>query len=224
MGCPQLNNCYYGHRYYDADMGRWLSRDPIGESGGNNMYGFVGNNPISFIDRVGLYPGTPGHGSIISPNDSVNLIAERQKDADMEFDRMLTDTSFLIRREVSHLRNAWSLHKINNFIGTDTGNKFVYTCAFGWIDHGHFFNSAVGTYYTNSALVFSYGLLVEKIQETADPSSTWTPEDVVSNALGVTYGSKFFREDATNIALLKIGSFGSFKPIPSSTFDNIAHR
>ena len=32
----------------------WPSRDPIGENGGLNLYGFVGNSPIRFIDRIGL--------------------------------------------------------------------------------------------------------------------------------------------------------------------------
>jgi len=45
---------YYGHRYYNPSTGRWLSRDPIGEKGGKNLYGFVKNNPISCVDRLGL--------------------------------------------------------------------------------------------------------------------------------------------------------------------------
>ena len=32
----------------------WLSRDPIGEAGGLNLYGYVGNNPINFRDPLGL--------------------------------------------------------------------------------------------------------------------------------------------------------------------------
>ena len=70
MGCPQLNDCYYGHRYpftlkkpfgfhertfRYAYMGRWLSRDPIGESGGNNLYGFVGNDGVNGWDYLGLW-------------------------------------------------------------------------------------------------------------------------------------------------------------------------
>ncbi len=32
------------YRAYNPDLGRWLNRDPIGENGGVNLYGFVGNN------------------------------------------------------------------------------------------------------------------------------------------------------------------------------------
>lgn len=45
---------YYGHRYYSADLGRWLSRDPIAESGGVNLYAMVGNDAVNQIDVLGL--------------------------------------------------------------------------------------------------------------------------------------------------------------------------
>jgi RHS repeat-associated protein len=41
-------------RAYDADTGRWLSRDPMGEAGGMNLYGYSGNGPINWIDSFGL--------------------------------------------------------------------------------------------------------------------------------------------------------------------------
>jgi RHS repeat-associated protein len=44
---------YYGYRYYSPGQGRWLSRDPIEESGGVNLYGFAGNAPASFVDPLG---------------------------------------------------------------------------------------------------------------------------------------------------------------------------
>ena len=45
---------YYGYRYYDPNTGRWPSRDPIEEEGGVNLYGFVGNDGVSWIDCLGL--------------------------------------------------------------------------------------------------------------------------------------------------------------------------
>lgn len=44
----------YGYRYYDPMLGRWLSRDPIAERGGLNLYGFVGNDGVDSWDRLGL--------------------------------------------------------------------------------------------------------------------------------------------------------------------------
>ena len=44
----------YGYRWYDPLTGRWPSRDPIGERGGLNLYGFVGNDGVSWTDWLGL--------------------------------------------------------------------------------------------------------------------------------------------------------------------------
>ena len=44
---------YYGYRFYDAQTGRWLNRDPIEEAGGLNLYRFVGGNPLTKIDSFG---------------------------------------------------------------------------------------------------------------------------------------------------------------------------
>jgi len=46
---------YYNYRYYSADLGRWLNRDPIAEKGGLNLYGFVGNGPVGGIDYLGMF-------------------------------------------------------------------------------------------------------------------------------------------------------------------------
>lgn len=47
-------------RAYDPELGRWLSRDPIGEEGGLNLYGYVGNDPCNIIDELGLQGGESG--------------------------------------------------------------------------------------------------------------------------------------------------------------------
>ncbi len=42
---------YYGYRYYDPSTGRWVSRDPMEESGGANLYCILGNQPGELIDN-----------------------------------------------------------------------------------------------------------------------------------------------------------------------------
>jgi len=47
---------YYGHRYYKASWGIWLSKDPVSEVGGINLYQILKNDAINKIDRFGLSP------------------------------------------------------------------------------------------------------------------------------------------------------------------------
>ena len=70
---------YYGYRFYDPVVQRWLNRDPLGDwmavresspaettllpeadlSSGSNMYVFARNDPEDLIDYDGLMPGFP---------------------------------------------------------------------------------------------------------------------------------------------------------------------
>ena len=45
---------YYGMRFYNPDTGRFINQDPIGLSGGHNLYAFVGNNPMNSWDVRGM--------------------------------------------------------------------------------------------------------------------------------------------------------------------------
>ncbi len=45
---------FYEYRPYDPPRARWLTRDPLGEAGGMNLYAFVGNNPVNWVDPWGL--------------------------------------------------------------------------------------------------------------------------------------------------------------------------
>jgi RHS repeat-associated protein len=59
------------NRYYTPELQRWLSRDPIAERGGINLYGFVGNDPVARLDRLGLKFGNPvcdRNGSVVCPS------------------------------------------------------------------------------------------------------------------------------------------------------------
>ncbi len=55
---------YYGYRFYDPNLQRWLNRDPIQEKGRLNLYRFVRNSPTRFLDTFGkdifILPPFPG--------------------------------------------------------------------------------------------------------------------------------------------------------------------
>jgi RHS repeat-associated protein len=44
---------YYNYRPYSTKIGRWLTRDPVEENGGLNLYGFVGNSGVGKWDVLG---------------------------------------------------------------------------------------------------------------------------------------------------------------------------
>ena len=50
---PETGWIYYGRRYYDAEVGKWTSPDPLGFVDSPNVYCFVLNNPLKYIDPDG---------------------------------------------------------------------------------------------------------------------------------------------------------------------------
>ncbi|MGI6496213.1 MAG: RHS repeat-associated core domain-containing protein [Kiritimatiellia bacterium] len=53
---------YWGYRWYSPGMGRWMSRDPIGERGGLNLHVFLLNKVVNHIDALGQLSSTlPGY-------------------------------------------------------------------------------------------------------------------------------------------------------------------
>jgi RHS repeat-associated protein len=75
----------YGYRHYSPKTGQLLGRDPIGESGGYNLYGFVGNDVSNLIDSFGLKnvetniswrtsdikPAIPSYGNQVIPGGTM---------------------------------------------------------------------------------------------------------------------------------------------------------
>jgi RHS repeat-associated protein len=45
---------YNWHRYYDPEVGRYVTADPIGLDGGINFYGYAKTNPLNWYDSMGL--------------------------------------------------------------------------------------------------------------------------------------------------------------------------
>jgi hypothetical protein len=47
--------------HYNPQLGRWLSRDPMGEAGGFNLYAYCGNDPVNGHDPLGLQSWDPSY-------------------------------------------------------------------------------------------------------------------------------------------------------------------
>jgi RHS repeat-associated protein len=65
----------FGARDYDAETGRWTTKDPAGFGGGStNLYAYVGNNPTTLVDPQGMKGGPTLQGEVKCPDFSPRSI------------------------------------------------------------------------------------------------------------------------------------------------------
>jgi RHS repeat-associated protein len=78
----EIGLCYTRFRYFDPEVGRWCSPDPLGFLGGANLFGFD-RSPTHDVDPLGLSNGSP-HKVNIDTGTAVALSSEDPKRADVE--------------------------------------------------------------------------------------------------------------------------------------------
>ena len=66
-----LGSLSIARAYYDPNTQRWLNRDPIQETGGNNLYAFNYNNPNRWVDKDGREPTNGGASSGVNNADEL---------------------------------------------------------------------------------------------------------------------------------------------------------
>lgn len=82
------------YRAYDPQLARWISEDPRGISDGLNLYAYVANSPVDFLDQLGLQhsPGGPWH-----PEPPYDQVGCKPRDTCAELERKISTLSDMIR-------------------------------------------------------------------------------------------------------------------------------
>ena len=80
---------YYLYRYCDPNLQRWPNRDPIGELGGLNLYGYVGNDPINFVDLWGLTDCAALAAAIAHQENNIRGALHSMSDINQQFNNAL---------------------------------------------------------------------------------------------------------------------------------------
>jgi RHS repeat-associated protein len=106
---------YYGFRSYSPSLGRWVSRDPIEEEGGSDVYEYVQNCPTALVDGLGMWPGMsisipspfmfPGAASLSRELDGIGEITSETE----ENVYCIDDASTLVPSLIGTVTFRWGL-------------------------------------------------------------------------------------------------------------------
>ncbi|MBR4171115.1 MAG: RHS repeat-associated core domain-containing protein [Kiritimatiellae bacterium] len=91
----------YGERLYSPGLRRWMSRDPIEEEGGVNLYAMCGNDPLDKFDSLGFFISCRQNGEI--------RIAENQKWKLVKLDYMKDATHSAFVVALTRIVAVWEL-------------------------------------------------------------------------------------------------------------------
>ena len=103
---------YFGARWYDADSGRFMSRDPIKD--GWNAY--VGGDPVNYVDEWGLMASEAGKYKNASSKTSIEVLGSFSSVAGVAI-----NSSELVRNKVSKLNTSRTLRNSAGALMRQTG-------------------------------------------------------------------------------------------------------
>lgn len=131
---PETGLVYFGRRYYDPRIGRWLAPDPIGFAAGPNLYAYVMNSPLTHFDLYGLM-AEMSNDEFFMPSSRTDFpaafdITRRSIGSSMIFmNRHLSVSPNIIRRNVEKV-GQWI--KDGNF----SYNREYYDTGMDWVESG----------------------------------------------------------------------------------------
>jgi len=121
---------YYGHRYYSPSLGRWLSRDPIGEQGGLKSYGFLSSDPLHRIDPLGESDFNAPPVSVTGPNVNHGRTTFTFRPLNLDLDQIPPLNLPAISMPVSQPKAVLSSARVNSvpipFLPEQRRNPFIY--------------------------------------------------------------------------------------------------
>ena len=154
------------HRYYDPGTGRYISADPIGLRGGINLYAYVHNDPVNWVDPWGLWGGkeeiTQSSGVVDSMKDIIRT----------DFDRVVNPNRYGENARVNTVGQYAGTAIITGTIGT----------AAAW-QYGLEYSPYIGTFIGEAAMDIvgtgqpGYYALAEKIYGWWNSFNDWWKED-----------------------------------------------
>jgi RHS repeat-associated protein len=152
----------YGYRWYDPLTGRWLSQDPIGEQGGINLYGMIGNDAVNYYDEYGLKK----NGHHIIPwsefNGKVSRAVRKFFDSDVAriFNEVYTTHNFKSIEGISHHKyNELVREELSKFLGEGNLRKMTVESAAKFLNHIKALPS------THEITQFNRGIIDEAVTE-----------------------------------------------------------
>lgn len=132
---PEAGLYYYRARFYDAQDGRFVSRDPISFAGGDvNLYGYVENNPINWLDPSGL----SRYSDMIDEARKCNLSDSEQRKLTQDFLDNLLPTGFTKRMLSSSeiIAKGRNIRKVEELVEKFGGKAKDWLKKKGWDEAG----------------------------------------------------------------------------------------
>jgi RHS repeat-associated protein len=169
---------HFRARWYDPETGRWLSNDPIGISGGLNLYAFCANNPVNFVDPMGT-----GVFKILSSLGKGGRKLSGKVDDINDAARLLKEGEDILSESASEARDLAKIAGDGKAPIRDTPKKHPPHYHIADRSGGHSFYKAFATassYLTASHYAEGHGCIVENAAYVIDffnPLST--PSDIV---------------------------------------------
>ncbi|MFJ7284216.1 RHS repeat-associated core domain-containing protein [Pseudomonas sp. NPDC099000] len=101
---------YNRHRYYDPEVGRYLTPDPVKLAGGLNQYQYT-PNPTGWVDPLGLSGNCPqsGKAGCEAPCDTTGVKVD---EGEPELPKLKLTAAELAKKEVKRLNDSQGMHMV----------------------------------------------------------------------------------------------------------------